>query len=76
MNFINASLAVSSACALLFPTNQVSAETGTETKADWSKVRLYGHAYSNKGFTKEEYQFVADKAVSYTHLTLPTIYSV
>jgi len=66
MNFINTSLAVSSACALFFSSNQVSAETGTETKADWSKVRLYGHAYSNKGFTKEEYQFVADKMPLFT----------
>jgi len=32
----------------------------------WERIKLYGHAFSNKGFTEAEYQFIADKTSLFT----------
>jgi hypothetical protein len=40
---------------LMIQANAQPAEPG-----DWSKVRLYGHAYKNEDFTDEQYEFIKD----------------
>ena len=64
--------------------NDVKPKADVEVKAepekiDFSKVKiepLFGEEVDFDTFSKSDFRAVKVKAVSYTHLTLPTIYSV
>ncbi len=55
-------------CAVLLSCKPAATNEASEAKthADWSHVRLYGHAFSNEEFTEDEYQFIAEKMPIFT----------
>jgi len=68
MKLISSTIMLNAFCALLLSCKPAVSDITAEPKAeaDWSHVKLYGHAFSNNEFTQEEYQFIAEKMPIFT----------
>jgi hypothetical protein len=56
-------LAVASMFAIILPTDLSAVPAGP---GDWSKVRLYGHAFKNEDFTDDQYDFIINNIGIFT----------